>query len=159
MHVKVVWITMLALADRKGIVFASLPGLADAARVSMEQCEDAIARLAAPDEYSRTKDFEGRRIEDVDGGWKLLNYIKYREARDGDERREQVREAVNRHRTKRRKGELSDKQRAYLISRGSRWIEEHRDMYVGGNGKTFDAAFEQAIGMPYSEFEKIKGIG
>src|SRR3990167_4075212 len=30
MHVKVVWITLLALADRNGEVLASIPGLADA---------------------------------------------------------------------------------------------------------------------------------
>ena len=87
MHVKVVWVTMLALADRNGYVAASLPGLADASRVTMEQCEDALTRLSAPDKHSRTKEHEGRRIAEVDGGWALLNYTKYREQRDKDERR------------------------------------------------------------------------
>ena len=32
-HVRLVWITMLALCDRDGVVEASVPGLADAARV------------------------------------------------------------------------------------------------------------------------------
>ena len=100
MHVKVTWITMLALADRHGTVMASIPGLADAAKVSLTQCEDALERLASPDPYSRTKDYEGRRIEGIDGGWMLLNYAKYREMRDGDDRRRQVREAVQRHREK-----------------------------------------------------------
>ena len=98
MHVKVVWVTMLALANQHGEVLASLPGLADAARVSLDQCKDALARLSAPDEYSRTKDYEGRRIEEVDGGWRLLNYTKYRELRQADERRIQTREAVRKHR-------------------------------------------------------------
>jgi len=98
MHVKVVWITMLALADRSGNVLASLPGLADAARVSIEQCQDAISKLCAPDEYSRTQEHEGRRLEKVDGGWKLLNYLKYRNMRDEENRRQQVREAVSRYR-------------------------------------------------------------
>ena len=87
MHVKVVWVTMLALADRNGYVAASLPGLADASRVTLEQCEEALARLSAPDKHSRTKEHEGRRIAEVDGGWALLNYTKYREQRDKDERR------------------------------------------------------------------------
>lgn len=100
MHVKVTWITMLALADRHGTVMASIPGLADAAKVSLSQCEDALERLASPDPYSRTKDHEGRRIEGIDGGWMLLNYAKYREMRDSDDRRRQVREAVQRHREK-----------------------------------------------------------
>lgn len=47
MHVKVVWVTMLALADRNGEVQASLPGLADAARVSLRQCTDALKKRTA----------------------------------------------------------------------------------------------------------------
>ena len=100
MHVKVVWITMLAKANRNGDVLASVPGLADAARVSLDQCVEALARLSAPDVWSRTKEHEGRRIIEVDGGWRLLNYPKYRELRDADERRMQTREAVRRHRAK-----------------------------------------------------------
>src|SRR3990167_6716016 len=100
MHVKVVWITMLAKANRNGDVLASVPGLADAARVSLDQCVEALARLSAPDTWSRTKEYEGRRIVEVDGGWRLLNYPKYRELRDADERRMQTREAVRRYRAK-----------------------------------------------------------
>lgn len=100
LHIKVVWITMLAMADEQGDVWASIPGLADAARVSIEQCQDALTRLSAPDPYSRTKDYEGRRIEAVDGGWHLLNYRKYRQLHDAEHRRTQVREAVRRHRAK-----------------------------------------------------------
>ncbi len=111
MHVKVVWITMLAMADSIGRVEASLPGLADAARVSIPQTEEALARLAAPDQYSRTKDYEGRRIEEIDGGWLILNYLKYRETRDAESRREQNREAQRRwrerHSVSRRISEIS----------------------------------------------------
>src|SRR3990172_5726093 len=82
MHVKVVWITLLALADRNGEVLASMPGLADAARVSLEQCLDALKRLHGPDKHSRTKTNGGRRIKAIDGGWRLLNYLKYRQMRD-----------------------------------------------------------------------------
>ena len=100
MHVKVVWVTMLAMANRNGKVFASIPGLAGASNVSLDQCLDALGKLAGPDIYSRTKAHEGRRIEECDGGWQLLNYQKYRELRDDDERRIQTREAVKRHRSK-----------------------------------------------------------
>ena len=100
MHVKVVWITMLALADRNGYVLASMPGLADASRVSLDQCEDALRRLSAPDKHSRTKEHEGRRIKEIDGGWALYNYIKYRNLRDDENRRQQLREAQGRFREK-----------------------------------------------------------
>jgi hypothetical protein len=79
-HVRLVWITMLAMANRRGLVEASLPGLAVAARVSLEECQEALNKFTSPDPHSRTKDHEGRRIEEVDGGWVLLNYEKHRQA-------------------------------------------------------------------------------
>lgn len=85
---KIVWITMLAKADKNGIVEASLPGLADAARVSLGECLDALKVLRETDEYSRTKEHEGRRIEEVDGGWRVLNHGKYRNRLSKEERLE-----------------------------------------------------------------------
>ena len=75
---KIVWITMLALSDRHGEVQASIPGLARTAGVSLESCQRAITKFLAPDEYSRTSDLDGRRIEVIDGGWALVNHAKYR---------------------------------------------------------------------------------
>lgn len=79
---------MLAIADAFGNVFAAIPGLASVANVSIEAAEKAVSNLLAPDPYSRTKDFEGRRIEDIDGGWHIINYGKYRKMMDEEERRE-----------------------------------------------------------------------
>lgn len=84
---RLVWITMLALSNSKGFVPASIPGLANAARVSIDDCVKAVARLESPDPYSRTKDNEGRRIQPSDGGWMILNYKKHRE-RGKDDRRD-----------------------------------------------------------------------
>jgi hypothetical protein len=88
---RLVWITMLALADADGVVEASVPGLADLARVPLEACEAALRAFQAPDPYSRTKDHDGRRVEPVEGGWMLLNYGRFREATDKDKRREYLR--------------------------------------------------------------------
>lgn len=86
---RLVWITLLAMADKDGICEGSIPGLADMARVSIEDCEAALAELQAPDPYSRTSEHEGRRIETIDGvGWLLLNHAKYRAKMSEDERRE-----------------------------------------------------------------------
>jgi len=73
-----VWVTMMALADLEGNVMASVAGLAPVVRISIEQCEKAIKKLSSPDPYSRTKDEEGRRIKEIDGGWHLVNHKKYR---------------------------------------------------------------------------------
>lgn len=98
MHVKIVWITMLAMSDRHGQVSSSIPGLADAAKVSLQQCMEALEILSSPDPFSRTKDFEGRRIADIDGGWLLLNYEKYRHRKDDEEQRLRAIEKSRRYR-------------------------------------------------------------
>ena len=95
---RIVWITMLAMADRKGRVWGSIPGLANRARVTIEQCENALITFKSPDRYSRTPDFEGRRIEDIDGGWFLLNYAKHRDVRDEESIRESKRNYINKRR-------------------------------------------------------------
>lgn len=99
---RIVWITMLAMADQNGYVGASVPGLAARARVSMSDCIAALDTLRSPDEWSRTKDFEGRRITDADGGWRLLNHAKYRAKLDAVDRREQARVAMAKLRASRK---------------------------------------------------------
>jgi len=93
LHVKVVWITMLALTDAGGYVAASVPGLANIAGVSVHECEEALSVFLAPDPYSRTQEHEGRRIEVAEGGWVLLNYAKHRHAEDVEARRESNRKS------------------------------------------------------------------
>lgn len=79
---------MLALRDRNHVVEASIPGLADVARVTVEECRDAIQRFLSPDVDSRSPEHEGRRIEKTDCGWRILNGEKYRNKMNEDERRE-----------------------------------------------------------------------
>jgi len=76
---RIVWITMLALADKEGVVNASASGLAPVARVTLEECEKAIDILSSPDKDSRSPEYEGRRIIKIDGGWQVINHKKYRE--------------------------------------------------------------------------------
>ena len=97
---RIVWIAMLAMADRKGRVWGSIPGLANRARVSVDGCRTAIATFLSPDPDSRTKVEEGRRIREIDGGWQLINYLKYREIRDQETTRELTAERVRKHRAK-----------------------------------------------------------
>ncbi len=76
---RLTWVTMLILADGDGYVASSVPGLAKEAGVTLEECEAALDIFRSPDAYSRTKEFEGRRIVDADGGWIVLNHQKYRD--------------------------------------------------------------------------------
>lgn len=95
---RLVWITLLAKCDLFGRFSGSLPGLARLANVTLEETAKAIETFLAPDPYSRTPDYEGRRIEAIDGGWRLLNHEKYREMRDEEKRRIQNQQAQQRSR-------------------------------------------------------------
>jgi uncharacterized phage protein (TIGR02220 family) len=109
---RLTWITMLAMADRKGRVWASIPGLANRARVTVAEAENAIHKFLSPDKYSRTEDNGGRRIEPIDGGWRLLNHEKYRSIRDEEVIKESKRKYINTRRELERNVENVDRSRA-----------------------------------------------
>ena len=93
---RIVWITLLARADETGYVRMSLPGLVRAANVSEDAVRAALTKFEAPDVESRTKDYNGVRLDRIEGGWLILNYMKYREKTDRDANREYMREYRNR---------------------------------------------------------------
>lgn len=95
---RLVWITMLAMSDAGGVVEAAVPGLARRAGVSVEEAEEALRCFLSPDPHSRTKDHEGRRIVEVDGGWRLLNHGKYREKMSSADMRAKAAERSRRYR-------------------------------------------------------------
>jgi hypothetical protein len=95
---RVVWITMLAMADRHGEVTATIPGLARIACVPLEACEAALAKFLAPDKYSRTETAEGRRIEKIEGGWAIINHAKYRLMASKEDQKEKTAERTRRYR-------------------------------------------------------------
>jgi hypothetical protein len=97
-HTRIVWITMLAMADRDGYVAASIPGLAVIARVPTQSVVIAMESFCSPDPWSRTKDHEGRRAQEVDGGWILLNYDKYRAQMSVEDQREKTAARVRKFR-------------------------------------------------------------
>lgn len=99
-----VWIAMLALADQHGVVQGSVPGFARLCGMTIEEMEEALEKFSSPDPYSRDQEHEGRRIvrhdEPARGGWRLLNYEKFRETRDPVYRREYKRKWQADHRAK-----------------------------------------------------------
>jgi hypothetical protein len=96
--VKILWITMMAMADPDGMVEAAVPGLAAASRLTVEECRTALAVLEAPDPDSKNPAYEGRRIAKRDGGWLLLNYSTYRDKLTLAHKREKTAERVRKYR-------------------------------------------------------------
>jgi hypothetical protein len=97
---KVVWVTLLAMADSKGRISAAIPGVSKRSGVNLKKTEEALIKFESPDKYSRSTDFEGRRIAKIDGGWQLLNYEKYREMRNDSERKEYIKEYMREYRAR-----------------------------------------------------------
>ena len=81
-HVRVVWISFLAEKDETGFVSASRSGMIRLCNVTSEEFDEAEMVLSSPDPDSRTPDFNGKRIDKVDGGWIVLNHEKYRLSED-----------------------------------------------------------------------------
>lgn len=103
---RIVWITMLAMKNERHIVEASLPGLADLARVTIKECEESLHKLESPDKWSRNQEHKGRRIEKCDGGWRILNGEYYRHQMSIEDRRAYQRTYHKEYR-KRKKGMLT----------------------------------------------------
>jgi len=99
---RIVWITLLAESDQDGRVYASIPGLASLAKVSIDELNDALLILSSPDPYSKTPDDEGRRIREIDGGWELINHGKYREKMSKEDQNRKAAERMRRYRERKK---------------------------------------------------------
>lgn len=79
---RLVWITILAMKNSEGQVFSSVIGLADAAKVTLDECREALQVLLSPDPNDTSKVEEGRRIREIPGGWQVVNHDMYRFSTD-----------------------------------------------------------------------------
>jgi hypothetical protein len=74
---RVVWVTMMLMADKDGRVDASVPGLAHLAAVPIDDCIESLNILKQPDPYESPMENGGARIIDCDRGWIISNYRFY----------------------------------------------------------------------------------
>lgn len=150
---KVVWITMLAMADADGVVRASIPGLTKRAGVTRNECEVALGIFTAADPDSKSKEDDGRRIREVDGGWLIINHRKYRDLRTDTQ--VATAERVKRHREKKRGGtvtvtDVTDATRRNGVKRPVRAEEEEDAEEDKKKLKTKAKATEQPSPFPKS---------
>jgi hypothetical protein len=85
---RLVWVTMLALADQHGHVDGTVKSLARVSRVPIKACQKALDCLLGPDKDDRSGVMSGERIVAEQGGWRLVNHAAYRHRMSDDERRE-----------------------------------------------------------------------
>ena len=145
---KVVWITLLLLADGDGCVWGAVPGIARQAGVSIEGCQRALKLLSDPDPYSRTPEANGRRVVAIDGGWRIVNARKYREMQTSGQRK--ASERSKRYRAYKRSVTGRDKRDA---SRSSRTEEESESQGTDNETECVDA------GMPECDERQLVSVG
>jgi hypothetical protein len=96
---RLLWLTMLIMANWDGVVEASVGGLAHRARLPREDVEKGLEILCGPDPDSRDGT-TGERIEKVPGGWFILNVAQYRDRQTDAQVKTNAR--VRKHRAKRK---------------------------------------------------------
>jgi hypothetical protein len=62
-----------------GFVSAAGSGIINRAGVDRDAGWEALRKLGEPEPESRSKEFDGRRMIRVNGGYLILNYMKYRD--------------------------------------------------------------------------------
>lgn len=117
-----VWITMLVLKNKEHeVVGISVPGLANLAKVSLEECQSALVQFKSPDPMSTSKEYDGRKIEDLpDGGWLILNGEKYAQMLSHEERKAYQRQKMKEYRqnNNRRRYGPQERERQYVENGG-----------------------------------------
>jgi hypothetical protein len=80
------WVVLLLVAGKGGFVGHTIERLARRAELTLEETKTGMKCFESPDPKSRSTTYDGKRIEKVEGGWRILNYqahldgLKSREA-------------------------------------------------------------------------------
>lgn len=94
----------IILADKDGVVDMTSEAISRRTTIPFDIISTGIKALEQPDVASRSPDEEGRRIVRLsDGrewGWRIVNYIHYRNIRSQEERREYMRNYQRKRRSK-----------------------------------------------------------
>lgn len=99
---RLVWYSMMAICGLDGIARISEDCVARIANVKEEEAKEALVTLSSPDPHSKDPDHEGRRIEKVPGGYRILNYFKYRDIKSPAQRASYMRDYMKEYRQKKK---------------------------------------------------------
>ena len=82
-----VWCYLMLKANpRTGVVDDSVPSIAGQCALPIDATIEALEWLASPDQHSRSKELDGRRIERGPAGIRLVNYLARRDKDHSTER-------------------------------------------------------------------------
>jgi len=104
--VRHVFMDLLVLADRHGVVDMTIGAIARRTNVPFDVVSHAVTKLTGPDPASRTETEDGRRMIPLDDhrdwGWTIVNFSHYNAMRNEDARREYFREYKQKQREAKR---------------------------------------------------------
>ena len=97
---QLVFIFLLARCDAEGCVRCVPEAIAAPTGLPLERVREALGLLERPDPASNSTELEGARLErlEVEGSWRIVNYLRYRNMPSPERVREQTRERVRRYR-------------------------------------------------------------
>lgn len=119
---------LLVLADEEGVIDKTLGSISRITNVPRRVIQKAISTLCSPDHNSRTPSEDGRRLvlidEHRDWGWKIVNYLKYRQIRDEEARRSSNRSYKRAQRVRDTSDQKPDSQQCQPVSAHTEAEEE-----------------------------------
>lgn len=103
--VRYTFVLMLAICDPTGHVIGTDVAIARRLNMGVEQFQQCVEILMRPDKDSNSKEEDGRRVIASAGerGYKLVNYLTYREMKDEEHRRSYMRDYMQNYREKKAK--------------------------------------------------------
>jgi hypothetical protein len=75
---RLLWVTILMMKDKDGVILSSVPGLARMAVITEKECQTSLQKFLDPDLDDSSKVEEGRKLRVVPGGWQVVNHDLYR---------------------------------------------------------------------------------
>lgn len=75
---KLLWVTILMMKDKDGMVLSSVPGLSRMAGITDLECKASLKKFLNPDPDDSSKIEDGRKLREVQGGWQVVNHDLYR---------------------------------------------------------------------------------
>lgn len=99
-EVRYVFVMLLAICDPTGHVIGTDVAIARRINMPVADFTRCVEQLKHPDPDSNSKEEDGRRVVNSEGerGYKVVNYLTYREMRDEHDRREYMRDYMKKYR-------------------------------------------------------------
>ena len=157
-----VFTNLLAHADRDGVVDLHPRAIAEEVGLPLDVVRDTLLVLESPDEESRSPEEQGRRIVRLDEhrawGWRIVNYVKYRQIKSQEDRREQNREAQTRWREKQASAGVSKDKPSVITTKQPSAQSAHAGADADADADAEAKAEEEAAELLLSDGPAIKTI-